>query len=32
MRRAGLEAYSVAGGTSAWSAAGRPIITGAHER
>ena len=32
MRRAGLEAYSVAGGTAAWTAAGRPIITGAHER
>lgn len=32
LRQAGLEAYSVAGGTAAWSAAGRPIVTGAQER
>ncbi len=28
LRRTGIEAYSVAGGTSAWAAAGREIITG----
>ena len=26
--RAGFDAYSVAGGTSAWSRAGRPLVTG----
>lgn len=29
LRRTGIEAYSVAGGTSAWAAAGREIVTGA---
>ena len=28
LRRAGIEAYSVAGGTSAWAAAGRETVTG----
>lgn len=28
-RRAGLDAYSVSGGTSAWAASGRPVVTGA---
>jgi rhodanese-related sulfurtransferase len=29
LTRAGFDAYSVAGGTSAWSRAGRPVVTGA---
>jgi rhodanese-related sulfurtransferase len=29
LRRAGLDAYSVSGGTSAWAASGRPVVTGA---
>lgn len=28
LRRAGLEAYSVAGGTTAWARAGRPLVPG----
>ena len=32
LRRAGIEAYSVAGGTSAWQAAGREVVTGPHPR
>ncbi len=28
LRHAGFEAYSVAGGTSAWTAAGRPVVRG----
>jgi rhodanese-related sulfurtransferase len=31
LRRVGLEAYSVAGGTAAWAQAGRPIVFGARE-
>ncbi len=29
---AGIDAYSVAGGTSAWTSTGRPVTYGAHER
>lgn|SRR5690349_342632 len=28
LRRAGFDAWSVAGGTSAWARSGRPVITG----
>lgn len=28
LRNAGFDAYSVAGGTSAWAGSGRPIVTG----
>jgi rhodanese-related sulfurtransferase len=28
LRRAGLDAYSVAGGTAAWERAGRPVVLG----
>ena len=28
LRDAGFDAYSVAGGTSAWARAGRPVVTG----
>ncbi|WP_370892087.1 rhodanese-like domain-containing protein [Janibacter sp. GXQ6167] len=31
LRRTGIEAYSVAGGTSAWADAGREIVTGDSE-
>ncbi|RIK14455.1 MAG: sulfurtransferase, partial [Acidobacteria bacterium] len=30
LRSAGIEAYSVAGGTAAWRAAGRQVETGAY--
>ena len=29
LRRTGVEAYSVAGGTSGWARAGRPVVRGA---
>lgn len=32
LRRAGVEAYSVAGGTAAWEQAGRPVVLGTRER
>ena len=28
LRRAGFDAWSVAGGTSAWARSGRPVVTG----
>ncbi|MHA6793841.1 rhodanese-like domain-containing protein [Pseudonocardia bannensis] len=31
LRRAGIDAYSVIGGTAAWTAAGRPVETDASE-
>lgn len=31
MTSRGLDAYSVAGGTSAWARGGRPVAAGAHE-
>ncbi|MFI6408680.1 rhodanese-like domain-containing protein [Streptomyces sp. NPDC050548] len=31
MTSRGLDAYSVAGGTSAWARAGRPVAAGSHE-
>jgi len=30
LMRAGYDAYSVAGGTGAWTRAGHPIVTGSH--
>lgn len=30
LARAGIDAWSVAGGTSAWARAGHPIVRGAH--
>jgi rhodanese-related sulfurtransferase len=30
MRAAGIDAYSVAGGTDGWTRAGRPTLTGPH--
>lgn len=30
LRTRGLDAVSVAGGTSGWTAMGRPVVTGAH--
>ncbi|NLW98102.1 MAG: thioredoxin [Actinomycetales bacterium] len=32
LRRAGVEAYSVAGGTEVWAAAGREVVTGPYPR
>lgn len=32
LSNAGFEAYSVAGGTSAWQSSGRPVVTGSGER
>jgi len=32
LRNAGFDAYSVAGGTSAWQDSGRPVVTGLRER
>lgn len=32
LRNAGFQAYSVAGGTSAWQRSGRPVVTGLRER
>lgn len=32
LRIAGFDAYSVAGGTSAWQSSGRAVVTGARER
>ncbi|HTJ72476.1 MAG TPA: rhodanese-like domain-containing protein [Actinospica sp.] len=32
LRRAGVDAYSVAGGTAAWARAGRPLVPGMRER
>jgi rhodanese-related sulfurtransferase len=32
LRRGGVAAYSVAGGTGGWARTGRPIVTGAHAR
>ena len=32
LRSAGYDAFSVAGGTSAWQASGRSVVVGAHER
>jgi rhodanese-related sulfurtransferase len=31
MRAAGIDAYSVAGGTSGWARMGRPVVAGPHE-
>ncbi|WP_326576088.1 rhodanese-like domain-containing protein [Streptomyces sp. NBC_00487] len=31
MNSYGIDAYSVAGGTSAWARAGRPVAAGSHE-
>ncbi|WP_053751204.1 rhodanese-like domain-containing protein [Streptomyces sp. MMG1533] len=31
MNSRGIDAYSVAGGTSAWARAGRPVAAGSHE-
>jgi rhodanese-related sulfurtransferase len=31
MRAAGVDAYSVAGGTSGWVRMGRPVVAGPHE-
>jgi rhodanese-related sulfurtransferase len=30
LRHVGFDAYSVAGGTSAWLSSGRPVVTGSH--
>jgi rhodanese-related sulfurtransferase len=30
LRQVGFDAYSVAGGTSAWLSSGRPVVTGSH--
>jgi rhodanese-related sulfurtransferase len=30
MSRAGIDAYSVAGGTNGWARTGRPLVTGPH--
>lgn len=30
LRRAGIDAYSVRGGTTGWIDAGRPVVTGSH--
>jgi rhodanese-related sulfurtransferase len=32
LRRAGIDAHSVAGGTAAWARAGRPLVLGTRER
>ena len=32
LANAGIDAYSVAGGTAAWTNTGRPVVYGAHER
>jgi hypothetical protein len=32
LRRAGFEAYSVAGGTGGWSRSGRAVVTGNEPR
>ena len=32
LARRGVEAYSVAGGTSGWARTGRPIVVGVHAR